>query len=133
MLALTLNNILHQLDKNTVAITLTKKEEISDLTKNSVFYQQNKNKISNGKNQYPCLEIEQLKKKYSNVIFPIFFNSTFFNTCDKKKFQEKKFLLASAIMNTRENLFLLSPLSLEKEVKKYLESFKNISYQKSIK
>ncbi|MDY4996888.1 MAG: hypothetical protein SO108_04235 [Bacilli bacterium] len=133
MLALTLNDILHQLDKNTVAITLTKKEEISDLTKNSVFYQQNKNKISNGKNQYPCLEIEQLKKKYSNVIFPIFFNSTFFNTCGKKEFQEKKFLLASAIMNTRENLFLLSPLSLEKEVKKYLESFKNISYQKSIK
>lgn len=133
MLALTLNDILHQLDKNTVAITLTKKEEISDLTKNSVFYQQNKNKISNGKNQYPCLEIEQLKKKYSNVIFPIFFNSTFFNTRDKKEFQEKKFLLASAIMNTRENLFLLSPLSLEKEVKKYLESFKNISYQKSIK
>ena len=55
MLALTLNDILHQLDKNTVAITLTKKEEISDLTKNSVFYQQNKNMITNGKNQYPCL------------------------------------------------------------------------------
>lgn len=130
--ALTLNDILYQLDKNTVVIALTKKEEIRDLTKNSVFYQQNNETISNGKNQYPCLEIKQIKKQYANVIFPMFFNNTFFNFYDKKDFQEKKFLLASTIINTKDNLFLISPLSLETEVKKYLESFKNISYQKVV-
>ena len=132
-LALALNDILNQLNKNTVVIALSKKEEISDLTKNSVFKGQSPTTISNGKNDYSCLEIEQVKKKYSNIILPNFINNTFLDSSSKQERYEKKLFLATSILNTKEKLYLLAPISKEEKVKKFLKSFSNITYKKSIK
>ncbi len=129
-LALTINNLLNKLDKNNVEIILSKKEEISELIKNSIFKYQSTTTISNNKEHYNCSTIEQSKKKYQNIILPFFINNTFNELQTKKEIYEKKLFLATCIINTKENIFILSPISKEQQTKSFLKNFKNITYKK---
>lgn len=128
-LALTLNDILRDMNSKSTLIALSSKNEINDLTKNTIFSKDNNN-ITNGENTYFCDSIYNIDKSYKIIVLPYLIKSR----VEEDLFRgdntyRNKLLLFNSVNKARDNIYILVPDSSRGEIKQYLKAFTNVVYE----